>query len=99
MRQVIRLAVALTVAIGLGAAPSTAFAQAVSGTLLGNITDTTGSAVPGATITATEVETNVSRTAVSNEAGYYIFTSMVNGSSASRSAAGATRSSAWMPST
>jgi hypothetical protein len=59
--------------------PSTASAQAVTGTLLGNITDTSGGAVPGATITATEVQTNISRTAVTNELGYYIFSSLQNG--------------------
>ena len=79
MRPVIRLAAVLTVAVGLCTAPSRAAAQAVSGTLLGNITDSSGAAVPGATITATEVETNISRTTVTNEAGYYIFTSLLNG--------------------
>jgi hypothetical protein len=73
------LAVALVVAVGLCVSPSTASAQAVSGTLLGNITDSSGAGVPGATITATEVSTNVGRTTVSNEAGYYIVTSLVNG--------------------
>lgn len=61
------------------AMPSTASAQAVSGTLLGNITDSSGAAVPGATVTATETDTNVSRSVMSNEAGYYIFTSLLNG--------------------
>jgi hypothetical protein len=79
MRQVIRLAFALAVAVALCAVPSTAAAQAVSGTLLGNITDSSGGAVPGATITATETETGVGRTAVSNESGTYIFSSLVNG--------------------
>ena len=79
MRPVIRFAAALTVAVGLCAAPALAVAQAVSGTLLGNITDPSGAGVPGTTITATEVETNISRTAVTNEAGYYIFTSLLNG--------------------
>lgn len=79
MRPVIRLAAALTVAAGLCTAPSRAAAQAVSGTLLGNVTDSSGAAVPGATITATEVETNISRTAMTNEAGYYIFASLLNG--------------------
>ncbi len=59
--------------------PSVARAQAVSGTLLGNITDTSGAAVPGASVTATETQTNISRTTVSNEAGYYIFSSLMNG--------------------
>src|SRR5215207_6516266 len=79
MRHVLRLAFALTVAIALCAVPSTAAAQAVSGTLLGNITDSSGGAVPGATISATEAETGVARTVVSNESGRYIFSSLVNG--------------------
>src|SRR5258708_7300292 len=79
MRQVTRLPMVLTVAVGLCAAPSTAVAQAVSGTLLGNITDSSGGAVPGATVTATGADTNVSRSTVSNESGHYIFSSLVNG--------------------
>lgn len=79
MRQVLRLALALTVAVALCAVPSRAAAQAVSGTLLGNITDSSGGAVPGATITATEADTGVSRNVVSNESGRYIFPSLVNG--------------------
>jgi hypothetical protein len=54
--------------------PTYAAAQVAVGTLLGNVTDESGGAVPGATITATEVRTNISRTAVSNEAGRYTFT-------------------------
>jgi hypothetical protein len=59
--------------------PSHASAQAVTGTLLGNITDSSGAAVPGATVTAKENQTNVSRTAVTNETGYYILSSLQNG--------------------
>ena len=79
MRQVLRLACALAVAVALCAVPSTAAAQAVSGTLLGNITDSSGGAVPGATITATDADTSVGRSVVSNESGRYIFSSLVNG--------------------
>jgi hypothetical protein len=79
MRQVLRLALTLAVAVGLSAVPSMAAAQAVSGTLLGNITDSSGGAVPGATITATAADTGVSRNVVSNESGRYIFSSLVNG--------------------
>ena len=61
------------------AIPTLASAQAVTGTLLGNVTDATGAAVPGATITATETQTNISRTTVTNEAGNYIFSSLKNG--------------------
>jgi Carboxypeptidase regulatory-like domain len=72
---------ALTViAAAMFIVPSTASAQAVTGTLLGNVNDSSGAAVPGATVTATEVQTNISRTAVSNETGYYIFSSLKDGS-------------------
>ena len=72
----------LLVAMTAGAAlvvPSTASAQAVTGTLLGNVTDSSGAGVPGANVTVTEVDTNISRSAVSNDAGYFIFTSLQNG--------------------
>jgi hypothetical protein len=59
--------------------PAFASAQAVTGTLLGNISDASGGTVPGATVTVTETKTNASRTAVSNETGYYIFSSLLNG--------------------
>src|SRR5512145_3346446 len=38
--------------VALLAIPSTARAQAVAGTLLGNVTDASGATVPGATVTA-----------------------------------------------
>ena len=59
--------------------PATAGAQAVTGTLLGNVTDSSGAGVPGATVTALDVATNTTRTAVTNESGYYIFSSLQNG--------------------
>jgi hypothetical protein len=64
---------------GVLAIPSRASAQAVTGTLLGNVTDASGAAVPGATVTATEMETNIARTTVTNETGNYIFSSLKNG--------------------
>jgi hypothetical protein len=63
----------------LAALPSRAAAQAVTGTLLGNITDTSGAPVPGATVTAIETQTNTTRSTVTNEAGNYIFSSLRNG--------------------
>ncbi len=71
--------VALIASAALILIPATASAQAVTGTLLGNVTDSSGAAVPGATVTATNVEKNTSRNVVSNEAGYYILTSLPNG--------------------
>ena len=52
---------------------SSAFGQAVSSSLLGTVTDSTGAVVPGAKVTATEASTQVSRTAQSNESGNYQF--------------------------
>jgi hypothetical protein len=72
------LACAMTAGVML-IVPSGASAQAVTGTLLGNVTDSTGGAVPGATVTALEHQKNTSRTAVTNEPGYYIISSLQNG--------------------
>jgi hypothetical protein len=71
---------ALTLFLGLFLlVPSFASAQAVTGTLLGNVNDTSGAAVPGATVTARETQTNVTRSTTTNETGYYIFSSLQNG--------------------
>src|SRR6266849_1702597 len=59
--------------------PGMLHAQAVKGELLGNITDQGGLAVPGATVTITEVNTNISYTAVTNESGNYIFSNLKDG--------------------
>src|SRR5262245_11857692 len=74
-----RFATALAFVACLCAIPTSASAQAVTGTLLGNITDSSGAGVPGVSVTATEVDTGVSRTTVSNEAGHYTFPSIQNG--------------------
>jgi hypothetical protein len=59
--------------------PSDLLAQAAVGALVGNVHDESGGAVPGATITATEVRTNISRTALTNETGNYNFTNLTSG--------------------
>jgi hypothetical protein len=76
----VRACVALAVVLGVALVmPATARAQAATGTLLGNVKDESGSAVPGATVTVTEVRTNITRTAVSNATGNYIFTNLASG--------------------
>jgi hypothetical protein len=55
-----------------------AFAQ--NAQLTGTVTDPTGAAVPRAEITATNVESGVSRSSVSNEAGNYLITTLFPGS-------------------
>jgi len=70
---------AIVVALTLVATPGPASAQAVRGTLLGNVTDTSGLAVPGASVSITEVNTNIITGAVTNESGYYIFNNISDG--------------------
>ena len=50
---------------------SAAFAQTVTGNIGGTVTDSTGSVIPGAKVTATNVATNISVSTVSNKAGLY----------------------------
>ena len=61
-------------ACAIGATP--ARAQTGAASLTGIVTDQSGAAVPGATVTATNQATNVDYTAVSNEAGNYTMTSL-----------------------
>ena len=70
---------ALLAAAALLALSGPVQAQAVRGTMLGNIVDTQGAAVPGVTVTATETQTNVARTAVTNPSGHYVFANMKDG--------------------
>src|SRR5437870_4796345 len=50
-----------------------AWAQAVNGTLLGTVTDSSGGTVPNAQISIKETNTGVSRTTKTGDAGYYVF--------------------------
>lgn len=52
-------------------APPPAGAQAVSGTILGFVQDSTGAVVPGATVTLVNTGTGFSRSVVTNAAGEY----------------------------
>jgi outer membrane receptor protein involved in Fe transport len=51
--------------------PVTAFAQSSTGSVSGTITDAQGGALPGVTVTVTNLDTGASRTTVSNASGYY----------------------------
>ncbi len=57
----------------------TAFSQAVSATLLGTVTDTSGGVVPKAKVTVTEVSTSTSRTGATNDSGNYTFGNLAPG--------------------
>jgi hypothetical protein len=54
-------------------------AQAVKGSLLGTITDTTGAAVANSTITITETRTNIITTTTTNANGNYVFSNLQDG--------------------
>ena len=54
-------------------------AQAVYGSLVGNVTDTSGGAIPGATVTATQTQTNLRREVVTNESGAYSIPNIPSG--------------------
>src|SRR5438552_1273289 len=53
------------------ACPPVAFAQAVSATLIGTVTDSSGATVPNATVTVTETQTGVSRKTATTSDGVY----------------------------
>src|SRR6266568_7189348 len=50
---------------------SSAFAQEVTASITGTVTDPSGAAVPGATVTAKSVERGLLYTAVTNDSGLY----------------------------
>jgi Carboxypeptidase regulatory-like domain/TonB dependent receptor-like, beta-barrel len=60
-------------------APAALYAQAVKGSLVGNVSDSSNLAVPGATVTITEVNTNISYNTITNENGYYVFSNLKDG--------------------
>src|SRR5262245_17408614 len=71
-----RLVIALTVAV---LAPAALHAQAVKGSLVGNVSDAANLAIPGATVTITEVNTNITYNTTTNESGYYVFSNLKDG--------------------
>lgn len=72
MRTLIALLLALTAAVS-------ARAQSTYGAVVGVVTDASGGVLPGVTVTLTEVQTNVARTAVSKENGAYEFVNLTQG--------------------
>ncbi|MBY0504949.1 MAG: TonB-dependent receptor [Bryobacteraceae bacterium] len=58
---------------------SLAYAQDFRAVITGRVTDTSGAAVTGAKVTATQVESGVTTVAISNESGNYTLTSLPPG--------------------
>ena len=67
-----RLAIiaALVLLAGL-AAPAPAHAQQTTGTIAGRVVDQSGAAVPGATVTALQAATGLTRTSVTDAVGVF----------------------------
>ena len=60
-------------------AGTVADAQVLYGSIVGNVTDSTGAAVPGATVTIEQAETKLTRELVTDAAGAYHFTAVPSG--------------------
>jgi len=58
---------------------SLAYSQAVNGSLVGTITDSSGAAIPKAKVTIAETNTGVSRSANTNDTGNYTFSDLPPG--------------------
>ena len=84
MRFVARLSgkcarTALAVAVLASAFALSAHAQTLYGSIVGNVRDTSGAAVPGSTVTVREKNTGFERSSVSNETGAFSFTNLPPG--------------------
>jgi hypothetical protein len=75
-RQVPRLLLAVLFAISAG---RSAESQVLYGSIVGNVADATGGALPGVTVTITHKETKASRQTVSDAAGGYRFPTVQTG--------------------
>jgi hypothetical protein len=69
MRFATRVVMLSFVAVGLSTFSPFAFGQAVYGSIYGTVTDATGAAVPGATVTVTDVAKGTAVTGQSNGSG------------------------------
>src|SRR5437867_8124852 len=70
---------ALVYLVFLAAAPRLE-AQVLYGSIIGNVTDPTGAAVPGADVVVTHKETNRSRATLTNDTGGFSFSTLWSGS-------------------
>jgi hypothetical protein len=70
---------AVLVLLVLVARPATLGAQVLYGSLVGNVTDDTGGAMPGATVVIIQTETGASHEAMTNAAGAYRFSTLQPG--------------------
>ena len=67
------------VLLGLLVLPASLAAQVLYGSIVGNVSDGTGAAVPGATVTIEQSETKLTRELVTDAAGVFHFTAVPSG--------------------
>jgi hypothetical protein len=67
-----RAAVRLTIGFALLAVAPMAFGQAITSSISGTVTDSSGAAVPGASVTISDQSQGVTRTVTTNSAGSYL---------------------------
>jgi hypothetical protein len=79
VRVALRVGLLSVVCCALAFTTQAAAAQNVYGSLVGNVTDSSGGAIPGATITATHTQTNLTREAITNESGAYSIPNIPSG--------------------
>jgi hypothetical protein len=80
MRVLSFKSVAFLLILALGLCPGVVQGQmAGSGVIVGTVTDPSGAAVPGATVTVTDTSTSASRSATTNDAGRYNFPNLPPG--------------------
>src|SRR4026209_1293574 len=75
MRNIEALGVLLTLLVASAALP-----QGGNSTVRGFVRDQAQAVIPGATVTLTNVNTNISRTSQTNESGLYVFPGVIPGS-------------------
>src|SRR5712692_2264298 len=68
----------LTGVLALAVSCGSAWAQATA-QISGTVQDSSGAVLPGAEVTATQTETGISRTAVTNETGSYVLSNLATG--------------------
>ena len=63
-----------SIAFGLALTVLSAMAQTTTGSIVGLVTDSTGAAVPGASVTVTSVDTGIATKTITNISGNYVVT-------------------------
>jgi hypothetical protein len=69
----------LALALVIACTPAAAFPQSVSGTILGTVTDSSGSVIPNAKVTAVNEGTGLTRTVQADSSGEYTLASLPTG--------------------